>query len=128
MPDRFTAVPLASRFDGDNGEALDVADITNSLRSLMVRHMGVIREFAGLKEAQNDVAFWCRYVLAREFTHRAGWELQNLLTIARLMIHSALTREESRGVHFRGDYPKRDDVRWQRHIACPAMREMFDTK
>jgi len=128
MADRFTAVPLASRFDADNGDALDVPDITNSLRSLMVRHMGVIREFAGLEEAQNDVAFWCRYVLAREFKHRAGWELQNLLTIARLMIHSALKREESRGVHFRGDYPERNDVRWQRNIACPSIREMFDTK
>ncbi len=98
---------------------LDVADITNSLRSLMVRHMGVIRDRAGLDQAQQDVAFWCRYVLAREFSDRAGWELQNLLTIARLMIHSALAREESRGVHFRSDFPQRDDAHWQRHVVCP---------
>jgi len=48
-----------------------------------------------------------------------GWELQNLLTIARLMIWSALQRQESRGVHFRGDFPQRDDAHWQRHLACP---------
>ena len=57
-----------------------MADITNSLRSLMVRNMGVIRDKAGLIQAQRDVAFWCRYVLAREFDSRPGWELQNLLT------------------------------------------------
>jgi L-aspartate oxidase len=95
---------------------LDVADITNSLRSLMVRKMGIVRDRAGLEEAQRDVAFWCRYVLAREFETREGWELQNLLTIARLMIDSALEREESRGVHFRSDFPKRDDEHWRRHL------------
>jgi L-aspartate oxidase len=120
LPERLAALPLASRFEPDGAGHLDVADITNSLRSMMVRHMGVIREQAGLTEAQHDVAFWCRYVLAREFTDRPGWELQNLLTIARLMIDSALNREESRGVHFRSDFPARNDAKWQRHIVCPA--------
>src|SRR5262249_54462150 len=101
-------------------EALDVADITNSLRSVMVRKMGVVRDRGGLQEAERDVAFWCRYVLAREFEGRAGWELQNLLTIARLMIWAALKREESRGVHFRSDFPTPDDVHWQRPLTCPA--------
>ncbi len=118
MPDTFAAQPLSSRFTPETEGALDVLDITNSLRSLMVRNMGVVRDKAGLEEAKRDVAFWCRYVLAREFDNRAGWELQNLLTIARLMIHSGLEREESRGVHCRADYPRRDDARWQRHITC----------
>jgi L-aspartate oxidase len=124
MPERLAAIPLSSRFDPDGTESLDVADITNSLRSMMVRHMGVIREHAGLEQAQSDVVFWCRYVLRREFGRRAGWELQNLLTIARLMIHSALEREESRGVHFRSDFPERDDAHWQRHIVCPRAEEI----
>ena len=125
MPDRFTAIPLASRFDPESAGALDVIDITNSLRSLMVRQMGVIRDHAGLIDAQRDVAFWCRYVLAREFAQRSGWELQNLLTTARLMIHAALSREESRGVHFRNDYPTMNDAQWQRHVICPALTELF---
>jgi L-aspartate oxidase len=118
MPDSFSVPPISSHFQPEEGAGLDVADITNSLRSSMVRKMGIVRDRIGLEEADRDVDFWCRYVLAREFATREGWELQNLLTIARLMIGSALQREESRGVHFRGDFPKRDDLNWQRHLVC----------
>jgi L-aspartate oxidase len=94
--------------------------VTNSLRSLMVRRMGIVRDAAGLREAERQVGFWCRYALPRVFDSRAGSELQNLLTIARLMIRSAREREESRGVHFRSDFPQRDDAHWLRHVVCPA--------
>src|SRR5262249_12616991 len=112
LPDRFAVPPVECRFAPHVEEALDVADVTNSLRSLMVRRMGIVRDRAGLLEAERSVAFWCRYALVREFHARSGWELQNLLTVARLMIWSALQREESRGVHFRADFPRRDDARW----------------
>jgi L-aspartate oxidase len=120
MPDTFVVPPIASTFEPETGgPALDVADLTNALRSLMVRHMGISRDRAGLLEAQRTVAFWCRYVLRRELTNRAGWELQNLLTVARLMIQAALERTESRGVHFRSDFPSRDDTHWLRHVISP---------
>src|SRR5262249_43831004 len=111
--------------DEKPAEPLDIADIKNSLRALMVRNMGIVRERQRLQEAQRDVAFWCRYVLAREFDGRPGWELQNLLTVARLMIDSALAREESRGTHFRSDFPRRDDEKWRRHITCARFNEML---
>ena len=103
---------------------LDVTDVTNSLRSLMVRKMGIVRKRTTLLEAQKTVDFWCRYALAYTFDSQPGWELQNLLTIARLMIWSALQREESRGVGtYTSDYPQHDDARWLRHLACPAFRQ-----
>jgi L-aspartate oxidase len=113
--------PVASRFEPLPDEALDVADVTNALRSLMVRRMGIVRHRDGLGEAEQSVAFWCRYALSREFGTRQGWELQNLLTVARLMIGSAQRREESRGVHFRADYPAPDEA-WRHHLTCPPFR------
>jgi L-aspartate oxidase len=124
IADSFHALPLASRFTPETEGMLDVADITNSLRSMMVRHMGVIREQAGLEEATRDATFWCRYVLPREFDARPGWELQNLLTIARLMIHSASERRESRGVHYRSDFPAPDES-WRRHLVCPPRESLM---
>ncbi len=123
MPDRF-AVPAVVSLPpvvdrGQSDGMLDVADITNSLRSLMVRQMGIVRDRLRLLAAREDVEFWCRYVLTRTFDSRPGWELQNLLTVARLMIGSAVEREESRGTHYRRDFPDRDDGHWQRHVTCP---------
>jgi L-aspartate oxidase len=124
MPETFQALPLRFQIEPQAAEPLDLADITNSLRALMVRNMGIVRERKRLLEAQRDVDFWRRYVLAREFHSRDGWELQNLLTIARLMIDSALAREESRGTHFRSDFPTRDDEHWLRHLTCPKPQRL----
>ena len=69
----------------------------------------------GLAEAADQVDFWCRYVLGHVFDDPAGWTLQNMLTVARLMIAAAPAREESRGVHTRSDFPETDPA-WARHI------------
>jgi L-aspartate oxidase len=94
---------------------LDLADIRNALKSLMWRSVGVRRDADGLCDALENVEHWCRYVLQHQFTRPSGWELQNMLSMARLMIAGALQREESRGCHVRTDFPRRDDERWNRH-------------
>ncbi|MEE3371826.1 MAG: L-aspartate oxidase [Planctomycetota bacterium] len=98
-------------------EALDLADIRNSLQSLMWRSMGVRREAKGLEEARQTIEHWCRYVLVRQFDTQNGWELQNLLTIARLMVAAASCRQESRGVHLRTDFPTADNAQWKQHVS-----------
>lgn len=45
----------------------------------------------------------------------AGWELQNMLTACYLITMAAYTRTESRGCHYRVDYPHRDDLHWRLH-------------
>ncbi len=112
MTTTLAALPLNYTTGDTIPEPLDAADVMNSLRALMVRKMGIVRDKTRLEEAKVDVDFWCRYVLTREFKDRAGWELQNLLTVARLMIAAAMERDESRGTHFRSDFPHRDDARW----------------
>ncbi len=116
MPDDFQALPLENEPVADSREPLDLVDIRNSLASLMGRRAGVQRSAAGLREAQGAIDLWCRYVLPRQFSSPAGWQLQNMLVISRIMVAAALEREESRGVHFRSDYPVRDDENWQRHL------------
>lgn len=98
-------------------EPLDLADIRNSLKSLMWRSCGVRRDAESLDEAAENVDRWCRYVLPRQFTDPQGWELQNMLCLARLIISAALARQETRGSHFRTDNPRPDDARWHRHLS-----------
>ena len=82
----------------------------------MWRSAGVRRDREQLAEAAETIDRWCRYVLARQFADADGWELQNMLTVARIMIAAALEREETRGVHLRTDFPERDDAHWKRRI------------
>ncbi len=95
---------------------LDTADIQNSLRALMWRNVGITRTARPLREAQEIISFWQRYVMDKVFDSPAGWQCQNMLTVALLMAQSAEQRTESRGVHFRSDYPKTDDENFKYHI------------
>ena len=121
MPDalRVPAERFAMPPQEPNGY-FDPADVANSLRSLMVRKMGIVRDRKRLGEAHEQVEFWCRYALAKEFDNRPGWELQNLLTVARLMIAGATAREESRGTHFRSDFPTRAGDAFARQVPSPS--------
>ena len=95
---------------------LDTADITNSLRALMWRNVGISRKAKSLIEAQDIITFWQRYVMDKVFDSYAGWECQNMLTVCQLMAWSANTRQESRGVHFRLDFPTTNDEHFKKHI------------
>jgi L-aspartate oxidase len=115
--DDFRALALVNPRAEDGAEALDLDDIRNSLKSQMWRSAGVRRERGRLVEAAGAIDRWCEYVLARQFSDVEGWELQNMLTVSRIMIAAALDREETRGVHLRTDFPETDDQHWKRRIA-----------
>jgi L-aspartate oxidase len=108
--------PRQAEANGEVAAGLDLGDIRNSLQALMWRHVGVERSGDSLAEALDLVEGWCRYVLPRQFSSPEGWQLQNMLEVSRLMIRAALERQETRGVHFRADFPKADP-HWLRHIA-----------
>ena len=109
QPDNFTAPQLESpsmtsksRMD----DSLDLTDIRNSLRSLMWRSVGISRNEQDLVAARQQLDFWASYVCRRDLVDPAGWELQNMMLVARTMAAAALERRESRGVHLRSDYPE----------------------
>jgi len=77
--------------------------------------VGIIRTYQGLIEAQKKISQWKSY-LNMEFTDINQIELANLIILANLVTKSALMREESRGAHYRQDFPDRDDVNWKKSI------------
>ncbi|MHC4626836.1 MAG: hypothetical protein ACYTDV_07625 [Planctomycetota bacterium] len=88
----------------------------NSLRALMWRNVGITRSAQPLAEAQEIIRFWQRYVMDKVFDSPEGWECQNMLTVSLLMAQSAQKRRESRGVHFRRDFPETDDEHYREQI------------
>ena len=103
---------------------LDLADVKSSLRSVMWRNVGIERVGERLNETREIIAFWSRYVMDKVFDPATigeaaavtGWEVQNMLAVCSLITGAAYTRTESRGAHFRMDYPTRDDAHWRMHL------------
>lgn len=94
---------------------LDTADVRNSLQALMWRNVGIMRTAQLLADAQERIKFWQRYVMDKVFDSPVGWECQNMLTVCLLIAQSAGERQESRGVHFRTDFPQTDDPNFKKH-------------
>ncbi len=119
--DSFTALPLSSDWPRgvNDDDELNLVDVRNALGAEMWRDVGIRRDLAGLESAGRQVEFWNRYVAAREFHEPRGWELQNMLLVSRLMIAAASARRESRGTHFRQDFPKPDPAQAD-HIEITA--------
>jgi len=108
---------------GKKPGAFDVSDIAYELRKAMWSHAGVIRNREGLQELQQQIEHWKRSLSAVSI--RQTIELRNLLTVAGLIADSALAREESRGAHFRSDFPNHDDVRFREHSVVVRDRISF---
>ena len=91
------------------------------LRHLMWSDVGLFRSAAGLTHAiaRLDAAWhaagssWSTDVLLDPRRRRTA----NLVAVGRLIARAALRREESRGAHFRSDFPRRDDIHWKHHVA-----------
>ncbi|HVS70417.1 MAG TPA: L-aspartate oxidase [Phycisphaerae bacterium] len=113
---------LTVEIESSSRTELDMSDVRSSLRSLMWRNVGIERNGTHLEEAGEIIDFWSRYVLDKTFDNPAGWELQNMLEVATLVTRSAALRTESRGVHYRTDFPATDDQRWRVHIDWQAQR------
>jgi L-aspartate oxidase len=84
-----------------------------NLQSLMWDKVGIIRSDKSLKEAATILATW--ESLLPQTSDRPSYELNNLVLCARLVTEAALLRKESRGAHFRTDFPQASPE-WQQHI------------
>jgi succinate dehydrogenase / fumarate reductase flavoprotein subunit len=98
--------------------------LREDLGKVMNRNLGIFRTEQSMREALNQI---------RELKSRSphvlvqdkgtvfntdliqALELDSLMEIADTIVTGALAREESRGAHYRGDFPKRDDQTWLKH-------------
>ncbi|UER53690.1 succinate dehydrogenase flavoprotein subunit [Kineosporiaceae bacterium SCSIO 59966] len=110
---------LRGRSDGER-----VATLRAELQETMDRNAQVFRTEATLKQALDDIQrLQQRYRRVSVQDKGRRWntdlleavELGFLLDLAEVIVHGALERKESRGGHFREDYPTRDDVNYMRH-------------
>jgi L-aspartate oxidase len=84
-----------------------------NLQSLLWDKVGIIRSGEGLSKAADILATW--QDLISQPIDRPSYELNNMILNARLMAEAALLRQESRGAHFRTDFPKSSSD-WKKHI------------
>jgi len=90
-----------------------IEDVVREMQDLMWRDVGIVRTGAGLRQAIEHLG-----KLASRVAHpgtRRGYEARNIHTAGLLVACSALAREESRGAHYRTDFPAHNDARFLKH-------------
>lgn len=85
------------------------------IKSAMWQGVGIVRSKDSLKEALKKIQSVEKKLNYSPFT-KDEIELKNLTQVAKLITQAALDRKESRGAHFRSDFPKTDDKNWKRHL------------
>ncbi|GGH39589.1 L-aspartate oxidase [Paenibacillus segetis] len=114
-------------YQRDRQETLttSIVELRMKLQRIMVRQVGLRRTGAGLlkglEELKPRLTIFDTYLDTRE-----QWEYANMLTSALILTESALAREESRGGHYREDYPERDDIKWRKHILQQREKGMLE--
>ncbi|MDQ6524730.1 L-aspartate oxidase [Nocardioides sp. LHD-245] len=93
---------------------LVAGDIRRELQETMSSRVGVLRSAPGLAEAGVVLDKLAGH--AAETVDQASWEATNLLTISAALADAAALRQETRGSHWREDFPERDDAHWAGHF------------
>ena len=114
---RHTAAPAP------NCATVEMSEV--DIRQLMWKSVGPFRERSSLRDAfsllhEQQAALDDRLAAGTALGHD-GWRRASLVTVAALIARAALRREESRGGHFRTDFPARDDLEWTIHVSDIAV-------
>ncbi len=121
-PDAFSREQLGPLLSRESGES--AAEIRQHLQEEMMDKVSVLRTEDKLKAAQKTVAQLKQAYTRVAIQDRQTWynselletmELGYLLDISEITIAGALVRKESRGAHYRDDYPSRDDANFLKH-------------
>jgi L-aspartate oxidase len=95
-----------------DGSEVPLASST-ALQALMWENVGIIRAGGPLEKAADTISAWEKCL--EEPADRSSYELNSLVLTGRLVAEAALIRKESRGAHFRTDYPETSPD-WVKHV------------
>jgi L-aspartate oxidase len=125
LADRLAAVPLPEPDPDGSGSVASGAElerVVGELRAMMALRAGILRDEAGLREGiavqercEAQIEAQCEVLAHGVAPSRQLAEARSLCLMAGAILRSALARKESRGAHFRVDFPKRDDAGFGGH-------------
>ncbi|MBA9087545.1 L-aspartate oxidase [Fontibacillus solani] len=124
-PLQKTGMNIACQDNRNDAVMQPIVERRLKLQKVMVRQVGLRRTreglLKGLEELQRQLPIFGAALHTRE-----QLEFANMLTCSLLLTESALVREESRGGHYREDFPERNDERWRRHILLHREKGMLE--
>src|SRR5574344_275649 len=94
----------------EDDEEKDIPLLKKQLQEIMWKNVGILREEKSLLTAQNEINELKKGFENNIFLSKGEYEFKNMLTVANLIIDSAIKRKESRGAHCRTDYAFTKDI------------------
>src|SRR5208283_1800904 len=107
-----------------NGKPVDIEKFIKKVQSLMWQHVAVVRDGKSLRQVLADLTAMQSELPAA--ADRRSNEAANILRTGMLITRSAIAREESRGAHYRVDFPVRNDAKFQRHSVVRGESVSFE--
>ena len=108
---------------GQSKTETNVEDFIHKIQEMMWSKVGIVRNRQGLQEAVSQLDSESTALPPK--TSRRNCEALNIHTAASLIARSALARLESRGAHYRVDYPEHDDVKFKKHSVATRSAVRF---
>ena len=114
--------PLAAdstptRYGGDAPNLSEITGLRRNLQTIMNDRVGIVRNNRDLESALNEIdkiAQRSESLVISWAPDPDLWEMRNLAAVAQIIVRSALTRKESRGLNYNTDHPETDDANWKR--------------
>ena len=107
--------------------------IEHSVRDLLWRYCGLLRVGDAMRHAVAQLEAWRTAIHAAldDGSDPEFRRVRSIVTVGLTIARAALRREESRGGHFRSDFPNRDDIKWRKHVAdvlveSPKAKSLFN--
>jgi len=119
--------PVASppqRAANSNGQPAETERFINKVQSLMWQYVGVVRDGKGLRQVVSELSALQEH--PPEGGDRRAHEAANILESGLLIARSALAREESRGAHYRLDYPLKNEAKFHKHSVVSGEKIRFE--